>query len=146
MIWCWPFVYFWYFKIKNNDDLNSKSHDGWRRVPTVLKECDEEYNFDAAVVDDTNCHRLEEGRPWREKSSLSSSSKKDDGNSSSITASKTTDDKVTFERSSRSSKYTKSVELKEKKKYRVIKHVETINESRWPGWRWVNFYHRTLAW
>ena len=104
-----------------------------------MKECDEEYNFDAEIVNDASCRRVEEGRPWRPHSP---SSKKE---GSSINANKTSDDKVTFERKSTSSKK-KTLDLITQKQFRVIKHVETVNTSRWPGWRWANFYYRTRAW
>ena len=124
-------------------DKKFKAHDGWRRIPTILKECEEDYNFDAAINDDANCHRLEEGRAWTERPRPLSSKK--DGQSSSASTNRTTDDRVTFEARSGSSK-SKALEPHQKNKYRVLKYVETVNTSKWPGWRWANFYYRTLAW
>ena len=124
-------------------DKKSKAHDGWRRIPTVLKEYEEDYNFDAAIADDANCHRLEEGRPWKERPRTSSSKK--DGQSLSASTNRTSDDKVTFQASGGSSK-NKALESHQKNNYRVLKYVEAVNTSKWPGWRWANFYYRTLAW
>ena len=128
---------------ENCTEKETKTRDGWRRIPTVLTECDEDYSFDAAIADDANCHRLEEGRPWRENH-IPSANKKD-SKSLSASTNRAPDDKVTFEVSGCSSK-NKSSELHPKRKYRVMKYVETVNTSRWPGWRWANFYYRTLAW
>ena len=126
-----------------NSNKRSKAPDGWRRIPTVLREHEEDYNFDAAIADDANCHRLEEGRPWREQSHSSTSKK--DGQSLHTGTNRTSDDRVTFEARRTSSK-NKAIEQHQKNKYRVIKYVETVNTSKWPGWRWANFYYRTLAW
>ena len=120
------------------------THDGWRRIPTVLKECDREYDFDAALEIEANCHHLEEGRPWRKPNNVLSN-KKDNKAITSSTNRASLEDKVTFEAVGGSSK-NKCLEQSHKKKYRVVKYMETVNTSKWPGWRWVNFYYRTLVW
>ena len=108
-----------------------------------MKECDDKYDFDGSVAIDATCHRLEEGRPWRDATDLSSTTK--ENNSASDKGKKTSENKLTFETRRGSSKK-ETLPSSSKKKHRVIKYIETVNTSRWPGWRWVNFFHRTLAW
>ena len=110
----------------------------------MLKEFEGEYNFDAAISDDVNSHRLEEGRPWRNPHRPESNFK-DAKSLATDTTTRTSDDKVTF-KAAESSCTNVALDSTQKNKYRVIKYVETVNTSRMPGWRWVNFYYRTLAW
>ena len=125
------------------------TRDGWKRIPTVLRECEEEYDFDAALENESNCHRLEEGRPWQKPSDVYNnvpmSNSKESKSIPNCTNRTPQDDKVTFEAVTGSSK-SKCLGPSQKKKYRVVKYVETVNTSRWPGWRWANFYYRTLVW
>ena len=129
---------------KSNEPSYSVTHDGWKRIPTVLKECEDEYDFDAALKNEANCHRLEEGRPWRKQANVFSN-KKDNKAIPSSTNRASNEDKVTFEALNTSSK-DKNLGQNQKQKYRVMKYNETINTSKWPGWRWMNFYYRTLVW
>ena len=146
---------------------------GWKKVDTILIENDEggSYDFDAAVADDANSHRMEEGRPWGCQGTSQAPWQRNQPNSSKLqlpkptkpTANTTgkalTENKLCFktkelgiDKRASSNNNAKAVEgattmsQPTKSRYRVTKHVEITNTSMVPGWRWVNFYHRTLAW